>query len=283
MNNSQRKTREIKKILNGEKTSDGNGVHLTRFIGGSQLDVLDPFLLMDVFGSDRSSDYIGGFPSHPHRGFETVTYMLAGKMKHQDNAGHSGIISAGDIQWMSAGKGIVHSEMPEQENGLLQGIQLWVNLPRAKKMSNPKYQEYRSEQISVETRQNNCSVKVIAGTTQHETVGIINNSVIQPIYWDILMDDQGTFEEVIAETHKAFIYVIDGEVALGENESLLKKGQMAILDEGEIVTIKNNLGARVILIAGKPIQEPIVKGGPFVMNTREEIHQAFADYKAGKF
>lgn len=283
MNNSQLKTREVKQIINGEKTSDGNGVHLTRYIGGSQLDVLDPFLLMDVFGSDRPADYIGGFPSHPHRGFETVTYMLAGKMKHQDNAGHSGIISAGDIQWMSAGKGIVHSEMPEQENGLLQGIQLWVNLPRAKKMSNPNYQEYRSEQISVETRLNNCSVKVIAGTTQQETMGIIDNSVIQPIYWDILIDNKGSFEEVIPEAHKALVYVIDGEVVLGENESQLKKGQMAILGEGNMATIKTNLGARFVLIAGKPIQEPIVKGGPFVMNTREEIHQAFADYQAGKF
>ena len=283
MKNIKHKTREVKRIINGEKTSDGNGVQLTRFIGGQLQDVFDPFLLLDVFGSDKPSDYMGGFPSHPHRGFETVTYMLAGKMRHQDNAGHSGVISAGDIQWMTAGKGIIHSEMPEQTNGLMLGVQLWVNLSRSKKMVDPHYQEYRSQQIEVETRPDNCRIKVISGKTQQKTNGIINNHEVEPIYWDITMFNQSCFEEVIPRRHNCFVYVIDGEVAFGKKERLISKGQLAILDQGEKITIKSYSGARYLLVAGKPIKEPIVKGGPFVMNTREEIHQAFAEYKVGNF
>jgi len=282
INKANKQTREVMQIVNGQQTSDGDGVQLTRMIGYQSLDMLDPFLLMDAFGSDKPSDYIGGFPSHPHRGFETVTYMLAGKMRHKDNAGNEGVIEEGGIQWMSAGRGIIHSEMPEQQDGLLSGIQLWVNLPKADKFMQPKYQEHDKEKIPFE-KSSHYSISVIAGTTQKGTQGIIENDKIDPIYWDIKLEQDSTFRENIPSSHNSFIFVLGGEIEIGENRNALKKGQLAVLDKGSFLRVMSKSHARFIVVAGKPLNEPVARGGPFVMNTREEIQQAFTDYQTGKF
>lgn len=272
--------RKIEKIITGIKASDGDGVQLTRIIASPELDMLDPFLLMDAFGSDEPLDYIGGFPSHPHRGFETVTYMLAGKMRHKDSVGNEGVIKAGGVQWMRAGKGIIHSEMPEQEEGLLSGFQLWVNLPASHKMVDPEYQEVEFDDIPEETREDACHLKVIAGRTNQGTQGAINNDLVDPIYWDIHLASGSTFIDEIPEGHNAFIYVIEGELTVaGEN---IKAKQLAILSKGSSIEIEAKSISRFLLIAGKPLNEPVARGGPFVMNTREEIQQAFSDYKLGR-
>lgn len=269
-------------IVNGQQTSDGDGVQLTRMIGYQSLDMLDPFLLMDAFGSDKSLDYIGGFPAHPHRGFETVTYMLAGKMRHKDNAGNEGVIEEGGIQWMSAGRGIIHSEMPEQQDGLLSGIQLWVNLPKEDKFMEPKYQEHDKTKIPTEQTENS-SIRVIAGTTRDGTKGIIQNQKIDPIYWDVKLEEDTLFSENIPQSHNGFIFVLDGEIEIGEFRNSIKKGQLAVLDAGNNIEIWSKSHSRFIVVAGKPLNEPVARGGPFVMNTREEIQQAFTDYKTGQF
>jgi len=275
--------RKIEKIITGIKASDGDGVQLTRIIASPELDMLDPFLLMDAFGSDKSQDYIGGFPPHPHRGFETVTYMLAGKMRHKDSVGNSGVIETGGMQWMSAGKGIIHSEMPEQEKGLLAGLQLWVNLPASHKMDEPKYQEVGADDIPEEVRGNTCFLKVIAGKTKNGTQGAIHNDWVDPIYWDIKLSSGARFNDEIPQGHNAFIYVIEGELQV-EGSKVIQK-QLAILsnsgDENEVEIEATSL-SRFLLIAGKPLNEPVARGGPFVMNTRQEIQQAFADYESGQ-
>ncbi len=274
--------REITKIIIGKKVSDGEGVQLTRIIGSAELDMLDPFLLLDAFGSDKPQDYIGGFPSHPHRGFETVTYMLAGKMRHQDSAGNSGVIEAGGVQWMRAGKGIIHSEMPEQEEGLLAGFQLWVNLPAAHKMDVPHYQEYAKEQVPLEDRGESCQVKVIAGATQYGTRGVINNDLVEPTYWDVSLNKEAQFSDTIPEDHNAFVYVIEGGIRFGDSQTVLEAKQLAVLSLADQINITASKDSRFLLVAGKPINEPVARGGPFVMNTQEEIAQAFADYKTGQ-
>jgi redox-sensitive bicupin YhaK (pirin superfamily) len=263
-------------------TSDGAGVKLTRIIGTPQINQLDPFLLLDAFGSDNPQDYITGFPPHPHRGFETVTYMLAGKMRHQDSAGNEGVIESGGVQWMTAGKGIIHSEIPEQEQGLLSGFQLWVNLPKSHKMTKPAYQEKNREEILVEER-HGVKVKVIAGQTQHGIQGVINNAFVMPIYWDIHQCAEALFDDSITQGHNAFIYVYEGEIQLTGSNEIVSKGEIAILSDGDVIEVKALNAAKYLLIAGKPLNEPIARGGPFVMNTREEINQAFVDYQAGSF
>ena len=272
--------RKIEKIITGIKASDGDGVQLTRIIASPELDMLDPFLLMDAFGSDEPLDYIGGFPSHPHRGFETVTYMLAGKMRHKDSVGNEGVIEAGGVQWMRAGKGIIHSEMPEQEEGLLSGFQLWVNLPASHKMVDPEYQEVEPDNIPEETRGDACHLKVIAGRTNQGTQGAINNDLVDPIYWDVHLASGSTFIDKIPEGHNAFIYVIEGELTVAGGN--IKSKQLAILTKGSSIEIEAKSASRFLLIAGKPLNEPVARGGPFVMNTREEIQQAFSDYKLGR-
>ena len=275
-------SREISKIIQGQRTTDGDGVVLTRIIGGQQLDMLDPFLLLDSFGSEVPLDYIGGFPSHPHRGFETVTYMLAGKMRHKDSAGNEGVIEKGGIQWMTAGKGIIHSEMPEQEQGLLSGLQLWVNLPKSKKLSKPKYQEYGASDIPIDDKNQNYSIKVIAGMTKNGIKGVIKNKVIKPIYWDVDLKLKAEFEESIPQKYNAFILVLNGEITVGSKEVKLTKGQLAVLSSADTLYIRNNkLDSRFVIVAGIPLQEPVARGGPFVMNKTEEIHQAFNDYRTG--
>ncbi len=275
-------TREVLKVINGQKTSDGDGVQLTRMIGYHELDMLDPFLLMDSFGSDEPLDYIGGFPEHPHRGFETVTYMIAGKMRHKDNAGNHGVIEKGGIQWMSAGRGIIHSEMPEQQDGLLLGIQLWVNLPKKDKLIAPKYQEYSKDKIPLEIN-SHYSIAVIAGQTKNTTQGIIKNDRINPIYWDVKLEEESLFQENIPHGHNGFIFVLDGEITVGEFRNTINKGQLAVLDDGSSITIRSQTHARFIVVAGKPLNEPVARGGPFVMNTQQEIKQAFSDYRSGNF
>jgi len=275
-------SRKITHIINGQPTSDGDGVQLTRIIGSKELDMLDPFLLLDAFGSDKPLDYIGGFPPHPHRGFETVTYMLAGKMRHKDSAGNEGVIEPGGVQWMTAGKGIIHSEMPEQQEGLLSGLQLWVNLPASEKMTNPKYQEHDKHQIPVEQIEEGVKVHIIAGKTKNGTTGIIKNDLIKPTYWHVYMNENRLFNEALPDQHNAFIYVIDGKISVGDDEVTLSKGQLGIISDGSSVAIRSLHKSQFVVVAGQPLNEPIARGGPFVMNTKQEIVQAFADYNSGR-
>ena len=276
------KTREITQILKGVRSSDGDGVQLTRIIGSSELNLLDPFLLFDVFGSDKPQDYIGGFPPHPHRGFETMTYMLSGKMRHEDSAGNSGIIEPGGVQWMTAGKGIIHSEMPEQQQGLLSGFQLWVNLPASQKMTEPKYQERTDEEVPVEQLGENSHIKVIAGVTQEGTQGVIDNTTILPIYWHVQLEENTVFEQSIPSLHSAFIYVIKGQLLVGENSKKLSTAELAVLSNAENLIIKATTESQFLVIAGKPLNEPVERAGPFVMNTKAELRQAFSDYETGR-
>ena len=275
-----------KKIIfktSAQAASDGDGVQLKRVIGTQQLNYLDPFLLLDEFGSDKPLDYIGGFPDHPHRGFETVTYMLAGKMRHKDSAGHSGVIETGDVQWMTAGRGIIHSEMPEQTQGMLAGLQLWVNLPAQYKMTEPKYQEYSAEQIPEETRDNNVRLKVIAGQTQNGTKGVINNNFVNPSYWHVYLPASQGFTEVVNPEHNSFVYVLKGEIEIDSGSPTIKKGELVVLSQGENLSVKAKTNTEFVYIDGKPLKEPIARGGPFVMNTREEILKAFHDFQSGRF
>ncbi len=278
--------RYVKKLISGMPATDGAGVELVRVIGQPALDMLDPFLLLDAFRSDNPDDYIAGFPAHPHRGFETVTYLLNGKMRHKDNAGHEGVIEAGGIQWMTAGRGIIHSEMPEQQNGLLEGFQLWVNLPAEHKMDAPVYQEFDASKIPLEQREG-AQVRVITGVTSQGTQGPVVQALTNPLYLDITLDAGQVFEETIDASHNAFIYGIDGETVMqtqnGDHINILQD-RLAILSQGESITVQaGEQGSRFLLIAGKPLNEPIARSGPFVMNTADEIQQAFADYRAGNF
>ena len=277
--------RVVHRTILGQPTSDGAGVRLTRYIGSPELDHLDPFLLLDFFESDNPDDYIAGFPSHPHRGFETVTYLLAGKVRHEDNTGYSGVIETGGIQWMTAGRGIIHSEMPEQENGRLAGFQLWVNLPATDKMCQPTYHEYPITEIPLETRKNGATVRVITGKTSTQTYGPVSGVATDPLYLDVTLPPGCELIEPLPSTHNAFIFVIDGDIHLvgGCNHSIVAK-QLGVLEEGNYVDVKaGEAGARFLLIAARPLNEPIVRYGPFVMNTRSEIEQAINDFNTGRF
>lgn len=278
------KSKELISSTVGLATSDGDGVNMTRLIGTQALDSVDPFLLLDAFGSDEPLDYIGGFPSHPHRGFETVTYLLEGRMRHKDNAGNEGVIESGGVQWMTAGKGIVHSEMPEQQAGLLAGFQLWVNLPANAKMSEPAYQEFAPDEVPVEQQQNGTEIRVIAGTTENGTIGLVKNRFVDPLYMDIKLPENEAFSQSINPQDNTLIYVIEGELSVGEKKQLLTQKQLGILDKGELLTISaNDSLARFLLISALPLNEPVARGGPFVMNTQEEIKQAFDDFRNNRF
>lgn len=275
-------TRELRQIVNGDQVSDGAGVQLKRIIGSPQLNMLDPFLMLDAFGSDQPQEYLAGFPPHPHRGFETVTYMLAGKMRHEDSAGNQGVIETGGVQWMTAGKGIIHSEMPEQEQGLLAGFQLWVNLPANEKMREPRYQERSADEIPVEVHDNGIRIKVIAGKTQQGTEGVIDNPYVNPLYLHVSLPADIDFDQAVPETDNSFIYVINGQLTLGDKRRLLKAGQLGVLEQGEWVTLEADEDSEFLLVSGQPLNEPVARGGPFVMNTREQVEQAFADYREGR-
>ncbi len=279
--------RKVSQTVTGVPTSERAGVNLTRVMGIKELSELDPFLLLDEFHSDKPDDYIAGFPDHPHRGFETVTYMIAGRIRHKDNAGHEGVINPGDVQWMTAGRGIIHSEMPEQENGLLWGFQIWINLPASKKMQAPNYQEFDQDELPLEVRDGNVTLHVIAGETSQGTVSPVKNIATQTIYFNISMPPNTELAEPVAIGLNSFIYVYVGSITITNNKDInttIKKGTLAVLDDGDGILIKaNNTGAKLILLAAQPINEPIVRGGPFVMNTRDEIQQAFADLEQGRF
>ncbi len=274
------KPRPVLQVVSGLETSDGAGVRLTRVIGGPQLPMLDPFLLLDDFRSDDPEDYIAGFPAHPHRGFETVTYLLAGRMRHRDSAGHSGVIAAGGVQWMTAGRGIVHSEMPEQEDGLLAGFQLWVNLPAAEKMRAPRYQEREAAAIPVERRPG-VELRVIAGTSGGGVTGPVRELITPVTYLDIRLDAGGALGEPLPPDWNALLYVIEGAVTVVGRP--LAARQLARLGEGDGVALRAEAPSRLLLIAGRPLNEPVARHGPFVMNTAEEVRQAFHDYQAGRF
>lgn len=282
-NNSVR--RGVVKVLSGRETSDGAGVRLTRYIASPELDMLDPFLLLDAFHSDNPDDYIAGFPPHPHRGFETVTYLINGRFRHKDSAGNEGVIKAGGVQWMTAGRGIEHSEMPEQEQGLVFGFQLWVNLPASKKMMAPRYQEIDAENIPVETRDGGIEVKVIAGTTIEGTQGAVKDIEAAPMYLDVSVPGGQRYIERVPAGHAAFVLVIQGEIEVAGDEvtQSLQHGHLAVLSDGEQLQIDCVKDSRLLLIAGKPFNESVARYGPFVMNKAEEIHQAFEDYRAGLF
>ena len=278
--------RSVKKIVSGVKTSDGDGVKLTRIIGSPQLEMLDPFLLLDCFESDQAEDYIGGFPTHPHRGFETVTYLLNGKMRHKDSAGNEGVIEPGGVQWMTAGKGILHSEMPEQEDGLLKGFQLWVNLPSHAKMNEPQYQEFLPHSMAREQLTNGGQINVIAGTTNQGTIGAVTNVHSEPLYLDVHLSAGQVLTQSITLDHNAFIYVIEGEVTVQSEQSntAIEAQKLAVLTNGEQVFLQSGVErSRFLLIAGKPFNETIARHGPFVMNTRDQLLQAFDDFNQGKF
>lgn len=276
--------RELAMLTPGIPTSDGAGVRLTRIIGSPDLNMLDPFLLLDCFESDNPDDYIAGFPDHPHRGFETVTYLLAGRMRHKDNAGHEGVIEPGGVQWMTAGRGIVHSEMPEQENGLLKGFQLWVNLPAAEKMTPPGYQEFDASQIPEETLEHGGTVTVIAGKTDRGTVGPAHRPSTDPLYFDVELPSGGSFEQFIPPSHHAAIYTVDGSVQIGEHQNPIPSVTLGVLSDGDHVRVStDNERVRFLLIAGRRLDEPVARGGPFVMNTKQEVMQAFSDYQNNRF
>ena len=281
MTSTASRNRSVARRLRGMATSDGAGVSLTRVIGTQQLSYLDPFLMLDEFGSDKPGDYIAGFPSHPHRGFETVTYMLDGRMRHKDNHGNEGLMTAGSVQWMTAGRGIVHSEMPEQEEGLMRGFQLWVNLPAKDKMGHPRYQEFSADRIPEVSPSSGIAVKVIAGHVG-DVAGPVQQPATDPLYLDIAIDAGAVFGQSIASGHNAFAYVYEGEVSVGAES--VGKGELIVLGDGDAVTVTGKSAkSRLILVAGKPIGEPVARYGPFVMNTQAEIMQAVQDYQSGRF
>jgi len=275
--------RRVVAAIRGRPASDGAGVKLTRVIGQPALPDLDPFLMLDEFGSDKGADYIGGFPDHPHRGFETVTYMLAGRMRHGDNQGNVGLLRPGSVQWMTAGRGIIHSEMPEQEEGLMQGFQLWVNLPAKDKMVKPRYQDIDPENVPVVERPDGTKVKVLVGSFDGVS-GPVNKVATDPLYLDITLPAGVKASVPVEAEHNAFAYVFEGTAKIGSEAQLVERGQLAVLSLGDGVTVEGGpKGGRLILVAGRPLREPVAKYGPFVMNTPAEIHQAIADYQAGKF
>ncbi|MEZ0470506.1 pirin family protein [Luteimonas salinilitoris] len=275
----------IARKIRGSAASDGAGVKLTRVIGAAELPDLDPFLLLDEFGTDRAEDYIAGFPDHPHRGFETVTYMLDGRMRHRDNHGNEGLLVPGSVQWMTAGRGLVHSEMPEQQAGRMRGFQLWVNLPAKDKMSDPRYQEFGPERIPVVAPAAGVEVKVIAGRVG-EVSGPIAQPATDPVYLDVALAPGAGWRHRLPEGHNAFVYAFEGALTIGEGEDAraLEARELAVLGGGEALALQaGDAGARLILVAGRPLREPVVRHGPFVMNTRQEIMQAFVDFQEGRF
>ncbi len=276
-------TRGVARLVRGMPTSDGAGVKLTRLIGQPQLADLDPFLMLDEFGTDNPGDYIAGFPDHPHRGFETVTYMLDGRMRHRDNHGHEGVLVPGSVQWMTAGRGIVHSEMPQQQEGRMRGFQLWINLPARDKMTAPRYQEFGPQQIP-QVELGAARVKVIAGSVEGVT-GPIVQPATEPTYLDVELAPASVFTHTLPAGHAAFTYVYEGAVQIGEGDSAATANshQLAVLTDGGPVRLEGRSRARVILVAGRPLREPVAKYGPFVMNTREELMQAFEDFQQGRF
>jgi len=273
--------RKLERVIASIPASDGAGVKLRRSLGASQVARHDPFLMLDEFFSDDPSDYLAGFPSHPHRGFETVTYMLDGHMQHKDNHGNTGDLGPGDVQWMSAARGIIHSEMPQQSEGRMRGFQLWLNLPAKEKMKPAAYRDIGSKDIPIVSLSEKSQVKVIAGRLG-ATTGPIHGGSTDPYYFDVHLAPGAVFEEALPAGHNAFLYVYEGEALVGEARQPLAHRSAGLLSSGDSIRVEaRGEGARVLLLAGKPLREPVVQYGPFVMNTREEIEQAIADYQSG--
>jgi len=281
--NPIQKTRGIERIINGQFVMDGAGVKINRVLTGPLQRRLDPFLMLDAFGSDKPGDYIAGFPEHPHRGFETITYMLAGRMRHRDSAGNEGMITDGGVQWMTAGRGVIHSEMPEQNEGLMEGFQLWLNLPASDKMVEPWYRDIPLEEVPRFTLDDGVTVQVIAGST-HGVAGAVQRAHTEPLYLDLEIPAGVTFEQPIPAGHNAFVYVFRGEAVI-EGKGVAQ-ARMAILDNApgaDGVRIKAVAPTRLLVLAGRPLNEPIAQYGPFVMNTQAELQQAVEDFRAGRF
>ena len=268
----------IKQVVEGMPTSDGAGVKLKRVLGQPALKRLDPFLMLDEFGSEEAQDYIAGFPKHPHRGFQTVTYMLNGKMGHKDSVGNEGLIEDGGLQWMNAGKGIIHEEMPLQIEGKMRGFQLWVNLPAKEKMSEPGYQDIPTANIPELSSDNGSLIRVLAGNYQDQE-GAVTTQAVKPQFFDFHLVANESLTLATQITHNGFLYVYEGEVDV--SGKTLNKGQLGVLDFADQLTLKTKNAARAIFVSGEPINEPIVQYGPFVMNTEEEIHQALRDFQQG--
>ena len=277
------KTREITQIIRGMDTSDGAGVKLKRILGSPELNQLDPFLLLDEFKNDNPDDYAAGFPDHPHRGFETVTYMMSGAFTHRDSKGHEGHLTAGSVQWMTAGKGIIHSEMPEQTDGLAWGYQLWLNLPAKLKMTEPKYQDLPSEKLPV-VEKDGKTIKVLAG--EYEGVKSPGRSFIPFTYLDVKLGPGSLFTQSAPSDQNAFIYVIEGEAKTGSENGIssVNAGHLGVFGEGDKIRVENDgkNDLHFLFASAQKLNEPVVRGGPFVMNTMGELKQAFYDYQTGR-
>jgi redox-sensitive bicupin YhaK (pirin superfamily) len=277
------RSRGVERVIAGQAVMDGAGVRINRVLTQPLQRRLDPFLMLDAFGSDKAGDYIAGFPEHPHRGFETITYMLAGKMRHRDSAGNEGVITDGGVQWMTAGRGVIHSEMPEQNEGLMEGFQLWLNLPARDKLQAPWYRDIPNEDVPRFTTADGVTVQVIAGQS-HGVAGAVERAGTGIVYLDLALPAGARFEQPLPAGHNAFLYVFRGEAVVGGKG--IGQARMAILDNAEGadgVTISAISDCRVLLLAGRPLREPIAQHGPFVMNTQAELVQAFEDFRAGKF
>ncbi len=282
------RSRGVERLVRGQPTSDGDGVKLTRILTQPLQRRLDPFLMLDAFGSDEASDYIGGFPNHPHRGFETVTLMLEGRMRHQDSVGNIGLLEPGSVQWMTAGRGIIHSEMPEQQQGRMAGFQLWVNLASNDKMGPPAYRDIAPGQVPVVKLADGANIRVIAGSS-HGVDGAVHRPMTEPLVLDITLPPGSRLAQAIPVGHNAFVYVHGAAAMVGPaGSAVVEPGQMAILDgdaqaDGVVIGAVSGAteAARILLVAGKPLNEPIAQYGPFVMNSQAELMQAVADFRSG--
>ncbi|WP_394756758.1 pirin family protein [Rhodoferax sp.] len=275
-------SRTVERLITGQATSDGAGVKLSRVLTQDLQHRLDPFLMLDAFGSDQPDDYIAGFPDHPHRGFETITYMIAGRMRHRDSAGHEGLLENGGVQWMTAGKGVIHSEIPQQEEGVMEGFQLWLNLPQRDKMNTPWYRDFKADHLPKFVTAEGVAVTVIAGDS-HGVSGAVTRETTQPNYLDLHLPGGSRFAQQLPAGHNAFVYAYRGEVSIAGQA--VPRQRMAILANdarADGVVIEASVDARVLLISGQPLKEPIVQYGPFVMNTKDEIYQALSDFRDGR-
>ena len=276
------RSRKVEQVIIGKATSDGAGVKLTRVLTQDLQHRLDPFLMLDAFGSDRPDDYIAGFPDHPHRGFETVTYMISGRMLHRDSAGHEGLLENGGVQWITAGRGVIHSEIPQQEEGVMEGFQLWLNLSKRDKMNTPWYRDFKNADLPKFLTEEGVTVTVIAGQS-HGMTGAVTREITHPNYLDIQLPAGTRFRQQLPSDHNAFAFVYRGEVII-EGKGVPKQRMAILTNDGQAdgVVIEASLDSRLLLISGKPLGEPIVQYGPFVMNSSDEIHQAISDFRDGR-
>ena len=280
---SASQSREVQRIVEPRTVLEGAGVRLRRSIAGPELDYLDPFLLLDHFGSDNPDDYLAGFPMHPHRGIETVTYMLAGEVRHRDSLGNAGTIGTGDVQWMTAGGGIMHEEMPAAHEGEMAGFQLWVNLPAKLKMTQPRYQEIAAAQIPAVEREGGVKILVIAGAVDG-IQGPLTEIAADPTYMDVTIRPRGSFSQPVPRGHAAFAYVFEGQGRFGSTGETISHPKLVVFGDGDHVEVRaDGQSVRFLLVSGKPLNEPIARYGPFVMNTVQEIQQALQDLRDGTF